>query len=396
MEIDRVPRIAKYLSLVFLVGWMGRSTVWNFLPIYFEQHMSVFLVGIATSIPAILTILLDIPTGNLVQRAGEKVVVFIGLVTAAFPPLFYYFSVPVMLILGKISEGLCKAFIWNGSWSLSLKSSDEDVESETISVFLLGVNLAVIVGPVMGGFLLASHGFPLTFGLWAFTSTLAVLLYLSYIGIDRKNSLVDSVEEVLHRKTYTDDWHHLKDNWKNLRLPFGLTFLYSIIFSFYWVAIPLLLDKVSGDYAVMGLIFGVAALPKAFQFIFGEIADRIGQLETVMLLSLLLTPVLGIMNFISGTLLIGVFFFIARLLSSGLSPALHAMFDSSVPDDVESEMVGFNELFKHSGQVVGPILAGTVSSIWSVNASFLAAAVISSVILAVSAYNLDFQNLSLN
>ncbi|WP_414837530.1 MFS transporter [Candidatus Nanosalina sp. VS9-1] len=388
MEIDRVPRIAKYLSLVFLVGWLGRSTVWNFLPIYFEQHMSVFLVGIATSIPALLTIMLDIPTGNLVQRAGEKVVIFLGLITAAFPPLFYYFAIPVMLVLGKISEGLCKAFIWNGSWSLSLKSSDDDVESETVSVFLLGVNLAVIIGPVIGGFLIASRGFSLTFGLWVFTSTLAVLIYLSYIGINTKESLVDSVEEVLHRKTYSDDWHHLKDNWKHLRLPFSLVFLYSIIFSFYWVAIPLLLDKVSGDFAVMGLIFGVAALPKAFQFIFGELADRIGQLKTIGLLSLFLTPVLVAMNFLSGTLVIGAFFFIARLLSSGMSPAIHAMFDSRVPDEVESEMVGFNELFKHSGQVIGPILAGTVSSIWSVNASFFAAGLISVIILGVTAYNL--------
>lgn len=390
MELDRVPRIAKYLSLIFLVGWIGRSTVWNFLPIFFEQHMSVFLVGVATSLPALITIMLDIPTGNLVQRAGEKIVVLIGLVTAAVPPLFYFFATPLLLVSGKITEGIAKAFIWNGSWSLSLKSSDDDVESETVSIFLLGINLAVVIGPVMGGYLIAAHGFNLVFGLWTFTSLLAVMLYLSYIGRSTKRPFIESVEEVLQRNTYTDDWHHLKSNWKQLRLPFALVFLYSIIFSFYWVAVPLLLDQVSGDFAVMGIIFGFAALPNVFQFIFADLADRVGRLRVIAVLSVLLTPVLILMNFVSNVVLIGILFFVARVFSSGLSPAVHALFDERVPDNVESEMVGFNELFKHMGQAIGPVLAGSIAAVWSINASFLAAGIVSVMMLSVVLYSFRF------
>lgn len=382
MELQRIPKIAKYLSVVFLFAWIGRSTVWNFLPIYFENHMTVFWVGVATSLPSAITLLLDIPAGNLVQKAGEKIVIFIGLITAIFPPILYYLAVPSMLVLGKGIEGVAKLFIWNGGWSLSLKSSDDDVESETVSVFLLGVNLAVIIGPILGGFLIAAHGFDITLGLWVFTSTVGVLIYLAYIGIEHDMTLKKSVEEVLQRKTYADEFHELKANWKDLRFPFSLVFLYSIIFSFYWVAIPLLLEKVSGDFAIMGLIFGVAALPKVFQFMFAELADRIGRSKTLAGLSLLLTPVLVVMNFISSTLIIGALFFIARLLSSGMSPAIHAIFDARCPDELEGEFVGFNEFFKHSGQTIGPVMAGTVASVWSINASFLAAGGISALIFA--------------
>jgi len=388
VELDRIPRIAKYLSVIFLVGWLGRSTVWNFLPIYFEQHMSVFLVGIATSIPALLTIMMDIPVGNIVQRSGEKIVVFIGLLAGAIPPIFYFFAVPVALVAGKFVEGFAKAFIWNGSWSLSLKSADEDVESETVSVFLLGINLALVLGPLMGGYLIAAHGFNLLFGLWTFTSFLSVLLFASYIGTSTKKPFIESMEDVMHRKTYSDDWHHLKDNWSQLKLPFTLVFLYSIIFSFYWVAVPLLLNQVSGDFAVMGVIFAFAALPKAFQFVFGDVADRIGTLKTLTILSILLTPVLIAMNYVSGIFVVAGLFFVARTLSSGMSPAIHALFDSRVPDDVESELVGFNELFKHLGQAIGPALAGTIASIWSVNVSFLAAGLISVTLVLVTVYSL--------
>jgi len=388
MEFQRIPKIAKYLSIVFLFAWIGRSTVWNFLPIFFENHMDVFWVGVATSLPSAITLMLDIPTGNLVQKAGEKVVIFFGLVTAIFPPIMYYLALPATLVIGKGLEGFAKLFIWNGGWSLSLKSSDEDVESETVSVFILGVNLAVIIGPIIGGYLIAANGFDITFGLWVFTSTVGVLVYLTYIGIARKESLVQSLEEVLERKTYTEEFQDLRRNWSKLSFPFSLVFLYSIIFSFYWMAIPLLLERISGDFQVMGIIFGVAALPKAFQFLFGDLADSIGQVKLLAILSLLLTPVLVVMNFVSSTILIGAMFFIARTLSSGMSPAIHAIFDSASPDDLESEFVGFNEFFKHLGQTIGPVMAGTIASIWSINVSFLAAGGISAAIFGVALYNL--------
>jgi len=387
MEFDRIPRIAKYLSLVYLLAWLGRSTVWNFLPIYIENHIaSVFLVGVITSLPAALPIIMDIPVGNLIQRTGEKVVIFLGLVIGAIPPFLYFVALPVTLVFAKALEGVTKSLVWNGGWSINLKTPDSDVEAESLSVFLLGVNIAVIVGPVIGGYLIASQGFDVTFGLWVFTSLLSVLVFLSYIGLEGYRGFFDSLEELFHRQTYSNDWNHLKENWERLRFPYMLIFLYSVIFSFFWLAIPLFLDKLGADFVEMGLIFGAAALPKIFQYAFGDLADRLGKIKVIMISSLILTPLLVAMSFTSDVLLIGVLFFLARIFSSGISPPLHALFDSRCPDEVEAEMNGFNEFFKHCGQTAGPIMAGTVSSIWSLSASFLSAALISTAILGATFY----------
>lgn len=390
MELDRIPSIAKYLSLIFLVSWIGRSMVWNFLPIFLERHIaSVFLLGIVTSLPAIVPILIDIPVGNLSQRAGEKVVIFLGLISAVFPPLLYYTAAAPLLVLGKAVEGVGKSMIWIGGWSLSLKSADEDVESEAASIFLLGVNLAMVLGPMVGGYLIAAQGFYLPFRIWIFTSLLGLALFYSYIGLGIKQDLRESLSKITRRTTYFDDYHHLRDNWGNLKFAYTLVFLYSIIFSFYWLAIPLLLDKLGVGFELMGVIFGIAALPKAFQFVFGDLADRIGRLKILSILATLLIPVLVIMGFVSDIMMVGAFVFIARTLSSGMSPAVHAVFDANVPDEIESEMTGFLELFKHAGTALGPILAGTVASIWSINASFWAAAVVAVLILAFSLKGLN-------
>ncbi|MFB6193034.1 MAG: MFS transporter [Candidatus Nanohaloarchaea archaeon] len=384
MDLDKIPEIAKYLSLVFLVSWIGRATVWNFLPIFIERHIeNVFLVGVVTSLPALIPLITDIPVGNLVQRSGERIVIFTGFAAAALPPLLYFTAAAPFIVLGKTLEGVVKSLVWNGGWSLSLQASDDEVESESVSVFLLGVNLAYIIGPVIGGYLLASYGFGLTFGLWMFTALLALAIFYSYIGLDTGfGRLEGSVEDLFHRSTYSEEWSDLKSNWERLRLPYLLIFLYSIIFSFYWLSIPLLLDKMDAGLPLMGLIFGIAAVPKSFQFIFGEVADSRGRMKVLSLLAIALTPVLVVMNFVSGLAVIGGLVLVARTLSSGMSPVIHAIYDERVPDDVESELTSFLEFFKHAGTALGPTLAGAVASVWSINASFLAAAVVSLTVLS--------------
>lgn len=82
-------------------------------------------------------------------------------------------------------------------------------------------------------------------------------------------------------------------------------------------------------------------------------------------------------------LFIGAAFLLARLFVGGMSPEIHALYDSGVPDDVEKELTGFFELSKHIGQATGPIMAGFVSSVWSLSTSFLVASLVSVTIILV-------------
>lgn len=382
MALQQVPKITKYLSVVMLFGWLGRSMVWNFLPVYFQTHIeTVFLIGVLTSLPALVSILLDIPVSNYVQRVGEKFVFFTGLVFGTLPALAYMAAVPAFLSLGKLFEGVAKSLVWNSGWSLSMKSSEGEHESQSLSVFLLGVNLAAVIGPVIGGYLILSHGFNIVFGLWILTSVLSIAIFASYIGTSSKADRIETLEKLFESRTYSNDIHHLKQNWSNIKEAYGLIFLHSIIFSFFWLAVPLALEEAGATYVEMGLIFGFAALPSAFQIFFGNMADRLGRHETLVILSVLLTPVLLAMFYFESIMVLGGLFFVAAALTSGMSPAIHSIFDQRAPEEVESELVGFMETFKHSGQLVGPLMAGAVASLVSLSASFASASFISLLIL---------------
>ncbi|MFB6209401.1 MAG: MFS transporter [Candidatus Nanohaloarchaea archaeon] len=393
MDLDRVPNIAKYLSMIFLLSYFGRNVVWYFLPVFFERQIqSVFLIGLMTSLPAIVTIVLDIPVGNLVQRAGEKIVIFLGLLLNLFPGLFYLTGIPILLVFGKAFEGIVKSLVWNGGWTISLKSADEASESESTSVFLLGVNIAAVIGPIVGGYLIASKGFNLVFAIWVFAAWLGALIFYLYIGLEGEKGFIESLEDLFHRKTYVDDYRHLKRNFENLKFPMLLIMLYSIIFSFFWLAVPLLLERIGTNFQTMGLIFGLAALPKLFQFFFGKLGDSMGRLKLAGILSLLLAPVLYSMSLFSSIYLIGGLFLVARLFASGMSPLFHAFYDSRVPDELEGEMTGFLEFAKHSGQALGPAAAGAFASIGGIGLSFRFASVVSLLISVSVFYCLSFSS----
>ncbi len=387
MDLDRVPQVTKYLSTTLLVLFLGRNMVWQFLPIYFEQTIdSVFLIGILVSLPPLVTLLMDIPTGNLVQRAGERIVLFLGLIMHVVPAALYLTALPVFLALGKVSEGVAKSWMWSAGWSLSMKRSAEENESLSLSLFLLGVHLAAILGPVIGGYLITGYGFSLVLWLWAGFGLLALPLYYSTVGIQSENGLLSSAEELLHRDTYENDIAHLREHWGHIKLPLLLIFVYSIVFSFFWIAVPLTLEDLGADFIPMGLIFGAAAFPAAFQFILAEWADRVGKLHTVIGTSALLVPILLLMGAADRIILVGILFLAARILMAGMQPCIHALFDHNAPEDVESELVGFLELIKHSGQTIGPFMAGTIASQYSMHTAFYGAGFITLLLLVASLY----------
>lgn len=385
MTLEEVPRITKYLSVVMLFGWLGRNMAWKFLPVYFQMHIDmIFLIGVLTSVPPAVSVLIDIPVSNYVQRVGEKFVFFTGLIFGAFPALAYLLATPLALTFGKLFEGVSKSLVWNSGWSLSMKSSSEDSESKSLSVFLLGVNLAAIIGPIVGGYLILSRGFSLVLGLWLLTSVISIGVFLSYIGISSKADRVLMFEKLFKSKTYSNDFKHLREHWDTVKPAYILVFLFSIIFSFFWLAVPLALEEAGATYVEMGFIFGLASLPTVFQIFIGDMADKLGRNKGLVILSASLTPVLLAMYFVEGPIVLGALFFVAATFNSGMSPIIHAIFDQKVPEEVESELVGFMETSKHTGQLIGPTMAGAVASAISLSASFAAAAGISLMIVMYS------------
>lgn len=377
MVFDEVPGEVKRLSIAFSISFLGSSMVWMFLPVFFEQHIeNVFLVGVLTSLPALTTLFMDIPVGNLLQRADSKLFTFIGLILFSLPGIFYLTTLTVMMFIGKFIEGVSKTLRWESGWYLAMEDSNIENESETLGVFTLGKNISDIIGPVIGGILAFYIGIRVNLVIWFVLGVISFIYFHNQVGFSTDNSR-KAFKSLIRKKTYSDDIKHLKENWQGIKWSISLIFIFSVVSSFFWVAVPLMLNDLGADYMLMGALFGLVAVPKIFEVYFGKIADRYGWLRTVQFFSFCVIPVLFITSFMENILIVGGLILLAMLFSTALNPSLHSYFDKCVSDEVEGEMVGFLELFKHSGQTLGPIIAGAVASKWSISTSFFAAGIIS-------------------
>lgn len=386
MSDRNIPATTIHLSLVIFFIFLGIRSAWYFLPIYFEQQLSnVFLVGILTSVPSLITIMTDIPVGNMVQRTGERVIIVIASFVHIVPALLYLIATPLAFIGGKAAEGLGKSLLWNSSWSLSMKTANSDNESANLAIFMLGPNAAQIIGPIIGGWLIMTYTFEWAFYLWILLGAISIPIVIHFIGIQRQEPVTMALSSITKQQTYRDEWSDVQDYGHAISVPLAFSFLHSIVFSFFWMVIPLLLDELGTSYLIMGVILGAAAIPRLFQFIFGNLADKHGNELIIMLLGLSLIPLLLLMSTADEIMTIAGLFFLARIAVSGIQPAIHSLFDSHAPDEVESELTGFLELSKHTGQAIGPFMAGTVASIASLSASFTAAASIATIMVGLAA-----------
>lgn len=381
----RIPATTKNLSIVLFLVFLGFRGAWQFLPVFFEQILdNFFLVGVLTSLPSLITIMTDIPVGNLVQKTGERIVIVLASIVQIVPAILYLLATPITLILGKATEGLAKSLLWNSSWSLSMKTADSENESKNLAIFMLGPNTAEILGPVIGGWLIMTYTFDAAFYLWLAFGLISIPLAVYRIGTERDQPLGKALGSLKDAETYRDEWADLQQHGNKIIIPLLFVFLFSIVFSFFWMVIPLILDELGTSFFLMGLILGAAAVPKLFQFIFGELADRHGDETIIMLLSLILIPLLFLMSAADSIIAMAGLFFLARIAVAGIQPAAHSLFDHHAPDEVESELTGFLELSKHSGQAIGPFMAGTVASVASLSASFIAAAAVSGIIVLIA------------
>lgn len=364
-----------FLASVLFIAWFGRSLTWNFLPIYFKTVLnSPTAVGFLTSLPALTALLIDLPIGNYIQRTGERFFIATGLIIPAAAAASYTLASTAGFLIGKTVEGLSKSILWTGSWSLSMKASQDDSESRSISLMLLGPNLAAVAAPPIGGLILASTGFNVLFVAWIAAALIAGAAFYRY---SKSFERPGDPRNILKASVFREDAAEVSRHWDVLKHSLGLMFLVSVLVSFNWLAVPLFLEGNGASYLEMGLIFGAAFTPNLLMFGFGKIADTAGRLKSLTGLFIVLAAALTALGLQDSVPLIGLTYFFSAAFTYGMKPIVHTLFDLNVPDEKEGELTGVLEVVKHFGEFLGPLAAGLISGFFSLETVFLTAAALS-------------------
>ncbi len=160
-------------------------TFWMFFPfmaIYFTESFGKDNAGLLLIFSQIFSVLASLMGGYCADRFGRKrmmVLAAYGQGVAFFMFAFAsspWFTSPLVGFICFTFAGICGSFYWPASQAMIADVVPEEHRSSVFAVFYTSINIAVVVGPIIGGMFYADYRFELLLAVALSGFALATLL----------------------------------------------------------------------------------------------------------------------------------------------------------------------------------------------------------------------------
>ena len=261
------PLSALYFS--FTLRFLSVSLVSVFIPIYILKLTGDFLyVLLFWAGFSFLVVLFAIPLGFVVSRIGFRWSVFVASLLLAAE--FYLFSVLegnlMLLYVIALVEAVKLHLFWLPYHLIFIKDGSDDHFGRQISVVGVIGRLVSVAAPFLGGFIIASRGFPTLFNL---ALVLALVSSLPLFAMPH------------HPHQQFPGWRHILEEtftggYRNMFFAFWGVRSVDLVASIAW---PVFLFGISGEsYKEVGLITSAVLLVSAVTMsAAGKASDKIGR-----------------------------------------------------------------------------------------------------------------------
>lgn len=209
-DFKGLPREVVVLSAVAFCVALGFGIVAPAIPIFAQEfHVSAFWASSVISAFALMRLVGALPAGWLVDRAGERTTLIVGLTIVAVSSALAGLSTsfPQLVALRGIG-GLGSAMFTVSALALLLRVAKPEQRGRAAAVWQGGFLLGGIVGPFFGGLVL---GISIRLPFFVYAATLGAAVVVVLVTMSRTH-LLDGPEKKA-AQTASDETPH----WKQLR-----------------------------------------------------------------------------------------------------------------------------------------------------------------------------------
>lgn len=343
------------LCIAGFVGNVSFSLLFPVLP-YYAQGMgaSPSQVGLILASYSYVTAIALIPFGILSDRVGHLKMLTIGITLYTLVPLLYPLASDLtQLGLVRALHGFSCAVFFPAAITLALDTSTQDRWGESLGWFTTATQLALVVGPALGGFLLNYYGFAIVF----YSCSAIPLVGLIFVLF----RLTTIQPAGVRKAASTASWKWLKQPpvFAGLMAPFFFTIGSGTILTF----MPLYSQGLGIAETGAGIIIATVYVGSAFFRIFGgKLSDKIGR-RPVILLGLLASftaiILISFMNSFPGLIVAAIFYGVGMGIAM---PAAYALVADLTPSALRGLTMGLTTSFLHVGLALGPTIMGIVAN----------------------------------
>ncbi|MEM7712134.1 MAG: MFS transporter [Cyanobacteria bacterium P01_A01_bin.68] len=265
--------LRRNLLVLFAAGlsfWASLASLLPTLPLYIEDiGATKQQIGIIMGSFAIGLLLFRPLLGQLADKRGRKIVLMIGLLSAAIAPIGYNFvqSIPILFVI-RAFHGISIAAFSTAFLALVADIAPVENRGELIGYMSLTNPIGMAIGPALGGYLMETYSYTALFTLSTALACFGLLFSLPII-----NPTVEAQEQVIN----SDSSFWLKLLAPRIRIPAILLFIIGLTLGNLHTFVTLFIKSAEVDLNP-GFFYTVVAMASFCSRLFsGKASDRFGR-----------------------------------------------------------------------------------------------------------------------
>jgi MFS transporter, DHA1 family, multidrug resistance protein len=359
------------LSLFHLLIAFARGALFAYIPKFVESFVvNVGLVGLILSIPWFLNIFNDIFIGNLSKKTSKKRLIILSITMLFSVGIIYYVSSSLLaVIIGLLIYGFACDLYIIPTYAQLIQVSPKKNDSESFAIFDSAGSLGWALGPMVGGFIIASY---MPENIFLFFSLMCLFTFIFVIALIKIPDIKDKKAKETSLRVYFTNLVNIRKLTRQAKISLFLTSLLALWDSLLWMITPLYLFSLGTNPILIGIILTVFALPYLlFQIPAGFWEDKNG--KAIIILPCM--TVVGIcflgFSFFTAPLVLIILAFILSTASSILSPALGGMLMDNTPSSRRDENASLQTILSNFTIIIGYIVGGIIAEYFGYTTVYL-------------------------
>lgn len=342
-----------HLFLSFLID-ISYGIIIVAIPLYLTTlDFSALEFGLIIGVASIGALLIKIPLGILSDKVGKKPLIYLGFFIF-FISTFFFSLYPGLLPVLRVAQGLAIALIWVPLTALFVETFRDTGKIASFSgAFMFGF----LVGNLLGGILPQFTGFTFTFMLSA-----ALMLICAFIL-----SCIDNPEPAHAGKSKGST-----GNFRQLVMIWLLGISNSSAINIFFAFIPLFAShQLNYSPAQIGLLIFIEGITYVLLVVpIGRMADGIGKFRLSAFSTGIILIVFLIFYFSDTFVELAFASLMFGAILAATTPTNMAIASETMSD--KGKAMGIFQTSHDMGALIGPALAGAVSSVFGIRHAFLA------------------------
>ncbi len=363
----------------FMAG-IGFSLVMPFMSLYIDTLGSYttsqlnFWSGITFSSTFLVTTLISPWWGKLADQKGRKLMLLrASLGMAIVISLMGCVTSVYQLVALRLLQGIFSGYISNAT-ALVATGTPKEKSGQVLGTLATGSVTGTLLGPLLGGISASAFGYRPTFfitGIILFFVFLLSLFFVHEKFVPIKKENMSSAKQIFKDLKYP---HVVIGMFVTTMIIQASNNSISPIISLY---IRQLLNGHGNVTLISGIIAsipGIATLIAAPRF--GRLGDKIGS-ERILAIGLGFAILVYIpMAFVTNVWQLAGLRFLIGISDACLLPAVQALITKYSPHNAAGRIFSYNQSFQATGNVVGPMIGSSVSSVFGYRGVFISTSVL--------------------